>query len=368
MIPRLFRSVDPILFGTIAFLVVAGIFIFLSASLGLFAQGKTQFSDVAVSQLVLGLGGGLIALVIGLTVHYRVWRKLSYAMFVAALLLTAAVFIPGIGLELNGAQRWLAVGSFTVQPSEFLKIAYILAVAAWFSGAKSKLRELRFGLIPFGIVTTLVGIVLLLQPDTDTFLIIAASGTAMFFAAGARWRDIGIIVLVCILGLGILLSTRDYLTRRLTTFLDPASDPQGASYQIQQSLMAIGAGEMFGRGFGKSIQKFGKLPEPTSDSIFSVFAEEFGFVGSVTLVSAFLLFALRGLWVAARAPDLYGALIATGIVVLITSESFLNIGAMLGLVPLSGLPLVFISHGGTALLTSLGAAGILLSVSKSIRV
>ena len=152
------------------------------------------------------------------------------------------------------------------------------------------------------------------------------------------------------------------------TFLHPDNDSQGAGYQIQQSLLAVGAGETFGRGFGQSIQKFGKLPEPTSDSIFSVFSEEFGFVGSSLLIITYVVFALRGFWVAARAPDLFGGLLATGIVVLIMLQSFTNIGAMLGVIPLSGLPLVFVSHGGSSLLVFLGAAGILLSVSKSVKV
>jgi cell division protein FtsW len=367
--PRIFKSIDPILFWTLVFLVVGGIFIFLSASLALYDEGKTQFSDVAISQIVLGLGGGIIAFLIGLTVPYRFWRKFALIIFLSALALTAAVFIPGIGLKVNGATRWLDAGVTTVQPAEFLKIAYIMAIAAWYSNAKSKIGTIRYGLLPYAAITGLIAVVLLLQPDTDTFIITAIAGGAMYFAAGARWRDIGVIILTAIICLSalLLLPSREYLGHRLTTFLNPESDPQGKSYQVQQSLKAIGAGEIFGRGYGKSIQKFGKLPEPTSDSIFSVFAEEFGFVGSVILVSAFLLFALRGLWVAARAPDVYGALLATGIVVLITSESFLNIGAMLSLVPLSGLPLVFISHGGTALLTSLGAAGILMSISRAVK-
>lgn len=277
------------------------------------------------------------------------------------------VFIPHVGLTLNGARRWISIGSLTIQPSEFLKIAYILYLATWLSGAKSKIKDIRYGLIPFGIITAITGAVLLLQPDTDTFAIIAVSGIAMFLAAGARLRDIAIIVLTGILGLAILVAYRPYLADRFTTFLNPNDDPRGSSYQIRQSLLAVGAGELVGRGFGQSIQKFGKLPEPTSDSIFSVFAEEFGFLGSASLVIVYLIFALRGLWVAARSPDLFGALLATGIIVLITTQSFLNIGSMLALLPLSGLPLVFVSHGGSALLVALGAAGILLSVSRSIK-
>lgn len=187
----------------------------------------------------------------------------------------------------------------------------------------------------------------------------------MFVASGAKLRDIGIIAVVGLLLLTILFFTRDYVADRILTFINPNADPLGTSYQLQQSLLAVGAGEFWGRGFGASIQKFGRLPEPISDSIFSVFAEEFGFFGSVILILAFLTFAMRGLWVAARSPDLFGGLLAVGIVVIIVFQSFLNIASMLGLVPLSGLPLVFVSHGGTALMAALGAVGILLSVSRA---
>jgi cell division protein FtsW len=359
---------DRILFSTILILVIAGVFIFLSASLGLFAGDGAQFADVARSQLLLGLTGGLAAFALGMTLPYKTWRKLSLYLFIGALLLTLAVFIPHVGLTLNGARRWISFLGMTVQPSEFLKIAYILYLATWLSGAKSKIKDMRYGLLPFLLITGAAGLTLLLQPDADTFLILALAGLAMFVASGATMRDLAIIGLLGVLGATFLFFTKPYIADRIMTFLNPNDDPRGASYQIQQSLLAVGAGEVAGRGFGQSIQKFGKLPEPISDSIFSVFAEEFGFLGAAALVLMYLLFALRGLWVAARAPDLFGALLALGIVLLITSESYLNIAAMLGLFPLSGLPLVFISHGGSALLASLGGAGILLSVSRNVKV
>ncbi|MBP6945787.1 MAG: cell division protein FtsW [Candidatus Pacebacteria bacterium] len=357
---------DRILLMTVATLVVSGLFIFLSASLGLLAYDGAKFSSVARSQLIFGLGGGLIAFFFCLAVPYRVWKRFSLHIFGASIVLTLLVFIPHLGLTLNGATRWIHIGPITLQPSEFLKIAYILYLATWFSNTKSKINTIGQGLIPFGIITAITGAALLAQPDTDTFVIIAVAGGAMFMAAGARIKHLAILAGAGICLLIILVSFRPYLADRLTTFLHPTLDPRGTSYQVQQSLLAVGAGETFGRGFGQSIQKFGKLPEPISDSIFSVFAEEFGFVGGLALILVYITFALRGLWVAARTPDMFGGLVAVGIVVLITAQSFLNIGAMLALLPLSGLPLVFVSHGGTALLVSLGAAGILLSISRSI--
>lgn len=359
--------VDTILLSSVLVLAIGGVFIFLSASLGLLAGEGASFFDVALNQIMLGLGGGSIACFLIASFPYRYIRPYTLYFFIFALLLTLAVFIPGLGLTLNGATRWIHVGPVTFQPAELLKIAYIVYLGAWLSGVKSKIGDFRFGLLPFSVITILTAGVLLIQPDTDTFFIIAAAGGAMFLASGAKLRDIALIIIVAILALGVLLYTRPYLTDRLTTFIDPGKDPRGSSYQIRQSLLAVGAGQIFGRGFGQSIQKFGKLPEPMSDSIFSVFAEEFGFVGSALLVLTFVTFALRGLWVAARAPDLFGGLLATGIVVVITLQSFLNIAAMLGLVPLSGLPLVFISHGGSALFVTLASVGLLFSISRSVR-
>lgn len=285
-------------------------------------------------------------------------------IFGLALVLTTLVFIPGIGLELNGAQRWLDLRVITVQPAELLKIAYVLYLATWLSGQKQKLKKPMHGIIPFSVITGLAGIILLLQPDTGTFLVLAAAGGVMFLVSGARIRDILILVLVAIIGLGVIAMARPYVLDRITTFFDPSRDPLGSSYQVQQSLIAVGSGQVIGRGFGQSVQKFNYLPEPTSDSIFAVFAEEFGFLGSVILVIGFMVFGLRSLFIAARAPDMFGGLAAVGIAILVVAQSFLNIGSMLAVFPLTGLPLIFISHGGTALITALASVGILLNISR----
>lgn len=362
------RHADKILLTTLLVLLVGGVFVFLSASLGLFASDGASFADVARNQLLLGLVGGGAVCLFAFNMPYAFWRKTSLYIWLASLALTLAVFLPVIGVTLNGAHRWIALGPITVQPSEFLKLAYLLYMATWLSGAKSKLGDFRYGLIPFVVITAVTGAVLIIQPDNDTFLITAVSGLVMFIAAGAKLRDLAILALIGIIGATVIIFAKPYVAERITTFLNPDRDPQGASYQLKQSLLAVGAGEISGRGFGQSIQKFGKLPEPISDSIFSVFSEEFGFLGSVVLVLAYLVFALRGLWVAARAPDLFGGLAALGIVILVSAQSYLNIASMLGLFPLSGLPLVFISHGGSAMVASLAGAGILLSVSRNVHV
>jgi cell division protein FtsW len=211
----------------------------------------------------------------------------------------------------------------------------------------------------------ILGGLLIKQPDTDNFLMIVFSGMAIFLVSGGRWRYILILIITALISVGVLAMTRPYVMQRITTFLNPSENAQGSGYQIQQSLIAIGSGGMFGRGFGQSIQKFNFLPEPIGDSIFAVEAEEFGFIGACILIFLYVLFALRGLKIASKVPDLFGRLLVVGIVIMIVAQAFVNIGAMLGVLPLSGITLPFVSHGGTSLFITLLEVGIVLSISKS---
>jgi len=358
------HTLDRTLLGITAILVSFGFLIFSSASLGLLAREGARFSSVAINQIVFGIIGGSIALFIASTIHYRWWRQYAFYIFLVTLIATIAVLIPGIGFEHGGARRWLSIGSFTLQPSEFLKIGFAIYMATWLSGMKDRMKDFMKGTLPFVLLLGLVGIPLLLQPDTDTFLIICTASVAMFITAGGRIRDVVIMGLCAVLLVAILAFTRPYVMDRIQTFIDPSQDPQGSGYQIKQSLIAVGSGGITGRGFGQSIQKFEYLPEPIGDSIFAVYAEEFGFIGSCVLIILFAGFALRGYRIATHAPDLFGMLLVVGIITTICTQVLLNISAMVGLAPLSGLPLPFISHGGTALLATLGAVGIILNVSK----
>lgn len=358
------KSPDIILIGLIVVLVGAGFLIFSSASLGLLARGGASFSSVALSQFLFGIVGGAVALFLTSHVYYRNWRQFAFYIFGTSVLLTLAVFIPGLGMTHGGATRWLDLGITTFQPAEFLKIGYIVYIATWLSGTHRHIDSWRYGVLPFVGITAVTGITLLLQPDTDTFLIMAAAGAAMFVVAGGRWRDIGILAAVALILLAAVAFARPYVMDRITTFLNSEEDPLGSGYQIQQSLIAVGSGGWWGRGYGQSIQKFEYLPEPIGDSIFAVYAEEFGFVGSVALVLLITGFVFRGLKIATQAPDLFGTLLVTGLMTAIALQAFLNIGAMIGLAPLSGLPLPFVSHGGTALFMLLAALGIVLNVSK----
>jgi cell division protein FtsW len=273
------------------------------------------------------------------------------------------VFVPGIGVHANGASRWLNLGFTTLQPGEFLKIAVILMFGGYLAYAGKRIKTLRAGLIPFAGIVGVPVFLLLLQPNTSTAIIIIATTVVMYFLAGAPWRDFGILAAVAVIGVVLLVFTRPYLMDRVQTFIHPADDSFSSGYQIQQSLIAIGSGGFMGRGFGQSVEKFNYLPEAVNDSVFAVFGEEFGFVGAVALILVFAAFALRGFKIAGETQNAAGAYIAVGLTLMIVLSAYLNIGAMLGVLPLTGLPLPFVSHGGTALFAALAAVGIILNVA-----
>lgn len=360
----MYKNVDKTLLIIILTLVTLGFFIFSSASLGLLAREGARFSSVAFSQIVFGIIGGGIGMFLTSQIYYRNWRKYAFYIFVTTCVLTLTVFIPGLGMGHGGAQRWIMIAGFSFQPAELLKVGFIIYMATWLSGMHKQIGSFKHGTLPFIGIISVIGVILLLQPDTDTFLLMGVAGLAMFITAGGSWRDVGLMLLSGIILLVILAFTRPYIMDRFTTFINPSDDPQGKSYQIQQSLIAIGSGGLGGRGFGQSIQKFEYLPEPIGDSVFAVYSEEFGFLGSSFLVLLFSFLTFRGYKIASNATDLFGMLLVVGFMTLIIIQAFLNIAAMLSLAPLMGLPLPFVSHGGTALLTTLIAVGIVLNVSK----
>lgn len=359
------KTIDkPFLIATII-LVTAGFFIFSSASLGLLTRGGNVYSNAAFSQTFFGLFLGTIALFTTMRIPHKFWKKHAFFIFIGAMILTALVFVPHVGFEHGGAKRWLVILGQSFQPSEFLKIAFIIYFSAWASSMKEKIGTVKQGLIPFLVIVGLVGILLLLQPDTDTFMVTFFAGLGIFLTAGGKWKHIFLLLLCSVIGIAIIASLRPYVKQRITTFINPTQNGLTSGYQIQQSLIAIGSGGFTGRGFGQSIQKFNFLPEPIGDSIFAVAAEEFGFVGAFVILLLFIVFAFRGLKIASKTDDLFGRLLVVGIVILIVSQAFVNIGAMLGVLPLTGIPLPFVSHGGTALLITLAEVGIILNVSKN---
>ncbi len=358
------KKIDRPFLISVIILVVSGFFIFTSAALGLLARNGATFASVAFNQIFLGLFMGGIAFFVTTKIDYRFWRKYALPIYVISILSCILVFIPHIGFASGGARRWISIGPLSLQPAEIYKIGFIIYFAAWLATVKQKVATFKYGFLPLMILTAITAGLLLAQPDTDTFFIIIFAGLSMYIVAGGRFRDLLIIAIIGVIGFGVLYETRPYIRARVDTFLHPSNNALTSSYQAQQSQIAIGSGQFLGRGFGQSVQKFNFLPEPIGDSIFAVAAEEFGFVGSITIILLYLFFALRALKIAASTGETFGRLIIVGIVILIISESFINIGAMLGILPLSGTPLLFISHGGTALFFSLAEVGMILNISK----
>ena len=350
---------------SIFILVGAGYLIFSSASLGLLSSQPTKYANVAFNQTFFGLFLGTIACIFTSKIDYKIYRKYAFWIYLLGVILTLCVFLPKIGVEHGGAYRWIRLGLFSFQPSEFLKIGFIIFLSAWIASVKEMVKTFKYGFLPFVTLTLITGVILLIQPDTDTFAITIFAGLAIYIVGGGRWKYILIIAICGIIGVGVLAYTRPYIKSRITTFLNPNQNALGSGYQIQQSLIAIGSGGLFGRGFGQSIQKFNVLPEPIGDSIFAVASEEFGFIGAVGIISLFIFFAFRGLKIANKVTDNFGRLMVVGIVIMIISQVFVNIGAMVGILPLSGITLPFISHGGTALFMTLAEVGIILNISKN---
>lgn len=355
--------IDKVFLGSVVLLTVAGFLVFSSASLGLLARDGVSFESVALNQ-TLGLLIGGVSFFIMSKLHYKFLRKFAFFIFLFALLLNLLLFIPGLTLTHGGASRWIDLGFITFQPSEFLKVAFVIYFAAWLSSVKEKVASFKLGIFPYVALLGVLSMLLLSQSDTDTLVVIAGTGLVMLFAAGARIRDLVLLGCILLILVGAVVYFRPYARQRIITFLNPTADVQGSGYQIQQSLIAIGAGQIAGRGFGQSVQKFKYLPEPIGDSIFAVGAEEFGFVGSISLILLFLLFIFRSIKISARAPDTFAALTVIGLAIYVTAESFMNISSMIGILPLAGMPLLFVSHGGTALIIVLMAMGIIANISK----
>ena len=347
---------DPMLKLIVLVLFLGGLFVLSSASIGLTTRLDLPPYRFVFDQLVTGGLAGLIALVVTSRIPYKKWRPWALPIFISSLALTALVFWPGVGFRHGGATRWIALGPINFQPSELLKFGYLLYLAALFSA--------RRNVWVFALASIMAAALLALQRDVGTLGILMGSGLVLFFLAGGEWKYLLAAMVIGLTTLAILIYLEPYRFERLLVFWNPNYDPQGSGYQVRQALIAIGSGGIFGKGFGMSRQKFNYLPEPMSDSIFAVAAEEFGFIGSAALVGLFLMFAWRGFSIASGAPDQFGKLLGAAIVAHIVIGSFFNIAALSGLVPLTGVPLAFISKGGTALAITLAQIGILLNISR----
>lgn len=358
------QQFDRYFFIIVVVITVIGLLSFVSASLGILTRNEGKFYGVLFNQIVLGFVGGLAGLWLTTNIPYQYWRRYALAIFLGTVLATAAVFIPHIGFSHGGAQRWISIGPISFQPAELLKIGFVIYYASWLAWASKQKEEFKYKIVPLIALLAVIAVVLLKQPDTKSLVLIVSAASAMLFVSGVSTKKIIAIVCSGIALIGILAFFRPYLMNRIKTFINPDANSRTSSYQLQQGLIAIGSGGVFGRGLGQSVQKFNYLPEPQGDSIYAVIGEEFGFVGSTILIILYVFLAIRGYTIAMNAADAFGQYLAAGITTLLIAQSFLNIASLVGLFPLTGVPLVFISHGGTSLCIALAAAGIVLNISR----
>ncbi|MFA5029273.1 MAG: putative lipid II flippase FtsW [Patescibacteria group bacterium] len=356
---------DWYLVGLIVFLTVFGLIMLSSAGA---AVGWQKFGDSywhVKHQILFGLLPGLVLFFIFSRLDYHRLKSLASPMLFISLILLVLVFVPGIGASWGTSKSWINFFGFSLQPSEIVKLTYLIYLVSWLAAKEERhLKNLQQGFLPFLFVLGIITILMVLQPDTGTMLIIVLTSLIVYFVAGGSFWHLSWLSAVGLGGLALIIKISPYRAARLTTFLHPELDPQGIGYHINQALLAVGSGGWLGRGFGHSRQKFAYLPEVAGDSVFAILAEELGFFISAAVVALFVFLALRVLKMAKNCRDPFGSLLAVGIIVWFVIQAFLNIGAIIGVLPLTGVPLPFISYGGTSLMICLAASGILVNISR----
>ena len=350
------KSFDFVLLAVVAIEVLFGLIVVYDVSV---IQAYRDFGDsyYYIRQQLLWALLGTFAGFFFANFNYRNLKKISGTIFLASLILLMAVFIPGFGTEAGGAHRWLNLGLFTIQPAEIVKFASVLWLASIFE-KKTSLKPLML-VIP--VVAAVMGA---LQKDLGSTVVLVATAVLTYLISGGSLWQMFIAAPIFVAGFLSLIVSSEYRKNRVMAFLDPFSDPQGFTYHISQVLVALGSGGIFGLGFGQSRQKF-YIPEVTTDSIFAVIGEEMGLLGGIFVVAIFFMLVWRGLRIAERCSDNYGKVLAVGITSWIGIQAIVNLGAMVSLFPLTGVPLPFISYGGSALVANMAAIGILLNISKN---
>lgn len=366
MTQRLHQPDIPFLAAVFA-IIIFGIIMLSSASSVVSYESFGNSNYLINHQLIFGILIGGVALLITYRIDYHVWKRFAFPMLIATVILLILVLVPGVGYGYGGARRWILLGTTTFQPSELLKLTFLIYLATWLERRTSAIKDISTSLIPFLVILGSLVILIMLQPDFGTMSIIAIISLVVYYIAGAPTKHVIWIIVSGLSAFYLMILTSDYRAARFTVFLNPELDPQGIGYHINQALMAIGSGGIFGVGLGHSRQKYNFLPEVTGDSIFAVIAEEVGFILSVALILLYVYVLFRGLRIARGAPDTFGKLLAAGIISWFSIQALINIAAMVGVLPLTGIPLPFVSYGSSALVISLAAVGILANISRQTR-
>lgn len=358
---------DYLFIFTMFALVIFGLVILSSASVVISQENFGENYFYLKHQLIYGLPIGLIGFLICQRINYHFWQKIALFLLVLSLVLLLLIFLPGIGYQYEEAKRWVNLGPISLQPFEFIKISFILYLSAILSRKEEIKESIKKSLVPFAVIFTIISILVLAQPNMSAFIILVLISGLLYFLAGLKISYLIVMGILALFSIFVLIKTASYRMERLTVFLHPEIDPQGIGYQINQALLAIGSGGLFGLGLGHSIQKWKYIPEIIGDSIFAIIAEELGFIGAGALVLLFVFLAWRGLKIAKNAPDRFGYLLAGSISGLLFFQALINIAAICRIIPLTGIPLPFISYGGSALAVAMVAAGIVTNISKHTR-
>lgn len=360
---RVYHEPDKLLIMTVFLIVIFGLISLASASS---VMAYKNFGDAYYyfNHQLFGVGVGLAAFVFFSRLDYRIWRKYALGFLIFSVVLLLLVFIPGLSAHYGKSRSWINVFGFSLQPAELVKLSFLLYLAAWLERRKDTLHDISQGIGPFLATLGLIAFLMVLQPDVGTLSIIALTSLIVYFVGGGSWKHILIIVVFGGLALALLVQFNEYQLNRFRCLADPSFSPQKICYQTNQSLIAVGSGGILGRGLGESRQKFMYLPEVTGDSIFAIIAEELGLIVSAVVVLCYGLLFYRGYLVAKYAPDDFGRNLAIGIVSWLVIQAIINIGGILNILPMTGVPLPLISYGGSAILAALAAAGMLVNISR----
>ena len=358
------KSPDKSLIITIGIIIVFGLSMLLTAS-SILAYTKFGDSYYYFKHQLIGLSIGLIIFYILSKFDYHNLRKYAFGFLVFSIILLILVFIPGLGMDHGKARSWINIFGFSLQPSEIVKLSFLIYLAAWLERRKDNLDDIRQGIGPFVIILGVISGLMILQPDIGTLSIIAGTSLVVYFVGGGKLKHILVILIIGILCLSLMLHYKPYQKNRFKCMMDPSFSSQDICYQVNQSLIAVGSGGVTGRGLGNSIQKYMYLPEVSGDSIFAIIAEETGLIFSSILIFLFLFLFYRGYLISKHSHDMFGRILAIGIVSWIAIQAILNIGGVINLLPMTGVPLPLISYGGTAMIATLAALGILVNISRS---
>jgi cell division protein FtsW len=351
-----------IFFATVTLLGLGIVMVFSSSNVA--AMAEFNDSLYFLKRQAMWSFIGLLGMSFFMQIDYHRLKRWGVPALTIAVILLGAVLVEGIGTEGGGAQRWLRVGPLNVQPSEVAKLCTVLFLAGFLADRGEKIRDFWRGLLPPLVILGGLFLMILKQPDLGTAVALAGTAGIMLFAAGAEWKHLAALGVAAVPVLWWAIMGETYRRNRFLAFLNPNADPLGAGYHIIQSLYAIGSGGLLGVGLGQSHQKFLYLPERHTDFIFAILGEELGFIGTLAVLALFFLLAWRGCRAAMLAPDRFGSLLAVGIIGMVTLQALVNIGVVTGSLPITGIPLPFISYGGSSLVFSLAGIGILLNISS----